>query len=119
MAGYRLIAEAQRELRTGVSFYERQYPGLGKDFVLEVRRLCRRIVETPCLGTEVRSGVRRRLVRRFPYAVLMQLKIQRSLYWLLPTKADALVTGRPAHRYLPMLFGLLCLVLTLSTQEYG
>lgn len=70
MAGYRLIAEAQYELRTGVSFYERQYSGLGKDFAYEVRRLCRRIVETPHLGTEVRLGVRRRLVRRFPYAIL-------------------------------------------------
>jgi len=74
VSGYRLIAEAQRELRTGVSFYERQYPGLGKDFVLEVRRLCRRIVETPLLGTEIRSGVRRRLVRRFPYAVLYAIE---------------------------------------------
>jgi toxin ParE2 len=70
MAGYRLIAEAQRELRSGTSFYEAEYPGLGKDFVVEIRRLCRRIVEAPRLGTEVQPGVRRRLVRRFPYAIL-------------------------------------------------
>ena len=70
MPGYRLIADAQRELRSGASFYDAQDPGLGKDFVLEVRRLCRRIVEVTRLGTEVQPGVRRRLVRRFPYAIL-------------------------------------------------
>ena len=70
MSGYRLIAEAQRELRSGTTFYEAQHPGLGKDFVFEVRRLCRHIVETPRLGTEIQPGVRRRMVRRFPYAVL-------------------------------------------------
>lgn len=70
MAAYRLTAEARRELRSGATFYEHQHPGLGKDFVLEVRRLCRRVVEAPKLGTEVRPGVRRRLLRRFPYAVL-------------------------------------------------
>ncbi len=74
MAGYRLIAEAQRDLRSGTTFYEAQYPGLGEDFVLEIRRLCRRIVEAPRLGAEVHPGVRRRLVRRFPYAVLYAIE---------------------------------------------
>jgi len=74
MAGYRLIAEAQRELRSGTSFYEAEHPGLGKDFAVEIRRLCRRIVETPRLGTEIKPGVRRRLVRRFPYAILYAIE---------------------------------------------
>ena len=74
MPGYRLIAEAQRELRSGASFYDAQHPGLGKDFVLEVRRLCRRIVENPRIGTEILPGIRRRLVRRFPYAILYAIE---------------------------------------------
>ncbi len=70
MPGYRLIAEAQRDLRSGTTFYEAQHQGLGKDFVFEIRRLCRRIVEAPHVGSEVQPGVRRRLVRRFPYSIL-------------------------------------------------
>ena len=35
MAGYRLIAEAQSELRSGMVFYEDQHSGLGKEFVLK------------------------------------------------------------------------------------
>ena len=74
MAAIRLTAEALRELQSGATFYELQHPGLGKDFVLEVRRLCGRIVEVPRLGTEVRPGIRRRLLCRFPYAVLYALE---------------------------------------------
>lgn len=74
MPGYRLVAEAQREIRSGTFFYEAQEPGLGEDFIFEIRRLCRHIVEAPRLGTEVQSGVRRRLVRRFPYAVLYAIE---------------------------------------------
>ena len=74
MAAYRLTAEALRELQSGAHFYEHQHPGLGQEFVLEVRRLCRHIVEAPQLGTEVRSDVRRRLLRRFPYAILYALE---------------------------------------------
>ena len=41
MAEYRLITEAKDELAIGVSFYDSEYPGLGQEFAIEVRRLCR------------------------------------------------------------------------------
>ncbi len=74
MASYRLIAEAQNELRSGMLFYEYQHFSLGKDFVLEIRRLCRHISENPLLGSEIGPAVRRRLVRRFPYAILYAIE---------------------------------------------
>ena len=70
MPAYRLVAEAQRELQSGISFYDATDPALGEQFALEVRRLCRRIAESPLQGAELRNGIRRRLVRRFPYSVL-------------------------------------------------
>lgn len=70
MTGYRLTTEARDELVAGVTFYESQYPGLGRDFAIEVRRLCRLIVESPAAGLEIRPTIRRRIVRRFPYSVL-------------------------------------------------
>ena len=70
MAGYRLLAEATRELEAAVSFYDSIYPALGRDFTLEVQALCQRIAESPLAGVEVRPEVHRRILRRFPYSVL-------------------------------------------------
>ena len=53
MSGYRLLDEAQHELLSGVSFYSAQYPGLGRDFALEIRRLCRLIAEAPYVANEI------------------------------------------------------------------
>jgi plasmid stabilization system protein ParE len=68
--GYRFTAEASADLVAGVSFYDSEYPDLGQDFALEVRRLCRLIAKYPAAGLEVRPDVRRRLLRRFPFSIL-------------------------------------------------
>ena len=70
MAGYRLLSEAKNELEAAVSFYESEYPGLGLDFAIEVRRLCRMISESPMSGLEIRPDIRRRILRRFPFSIL-------------------------------------------------
>lgn len=70
MPGFRLTSEARDELNAGVDFYDAEYAGLGRDFALEVLRLCRLIAESPSAGVEVRPGVRRRTLRRFPYSIL-------------------------------------------------
>lgn len=67
---YRLTSEATNELTAAVAFYDEQYPGLGRDFAVEVRRLCRIIASSPTAGVEVRPGIRRRILRRFPYLIL-------------------------------------------------
>ncbi len=56
MAEYRLSAEAKDELSAGVSFYDSEYPGLGQEFAIEVRRLCRLIAGSPVAGIELRPG---------------------------------------------------------------
>ena len=76
MPGYRLVDEAQHELESGVSFYRATDPVLGKQFALEVRRLCQQIAEFPMQGTELRNGIRRRLLRRFPYSILYAVEGQ-------------------------------------------
>jgi plasmid stabilization system protein ParE len=70
VARVRLLSEACRELEAAASFYDSESPGLGRDFALEVQRLCRRIADAPMAGTEVRPSVRRRILRRFPYSIL-------------------------------------------------
>jgi hypothetical protein len=74
MARHRLFSEAKEELEAAVSFYESEYPGLGQDFAIEVRRLIRVIVESPYTGLEVRPEIRRRILRRFPYSILYTME---------------------------------------------
>ena len=70
MARYRFLPQAREELASAVAWYDAESPGLGQDLAREARRLCSRILESPLAGVEVRPGVHRRLLRRFPYALL-------------------------------------------------
>ena len=65
---------ADRELNEAAQYYELETPGLGLAFVNEVERCVRSIVQHPEAGTAVQGGIRRRLLRRFPYALLYSIK---------------------------------------------
>jgi len=85
---------AQRELAEAATYFERQRPGLGAAFIAEVERCVAAILEFPEAGVVVLGAVRRRLVRRFPYAVLCSIKSdhirvlaimnrrRRPMYWV-------------------------------------
>jgi toxin ParE1/3/4 len=85
---------AKRELNEAAQYYESERHGLGQAFVTEVERCTEAILRQPEAGAVVRGSVRRRLVRRFPYALLhsvrpesvrilavMNLK-RRPAYWI-------------------------------------
>lgn len=71
MTEYRLVSEPQADLDIEAAFqwYEKEQPGLGFEFLGELRATYSRIVEGPLKYRHLRSGVRRALLRRFPYAV--------------------------------------------------
>ena len=84
---------AEQELNDAARYYELESPGLGA-FLTEVQRCCDGIVEYPEAGHIVLGSIRRRRVRRFPYAILyatrpdvvrvlaiMNLK-RRPAYWV-------------------------------------
>jgi toxin ParE1/3/4 len=85
---------AERELNDVARYYEMESPGLGAAFLTEVQRCCDGLAEYPEAGHIVLGSIRRRLVRRFPYAILyttlpgvvrvlavMNLK-RRPAYWV-------------------------------------
>lgn len=85
---------AELELNEAAAYYELEEPGLGARFLTEVDRCIESLVKHPRAGAIILGDVRRRLVRRFPYAVLytirpegvrilaiMNLK-RRPLYWV-------------------------------------
>ena len=71
MTNYRLLSqpEADRDIEAAFQWYEKEQPGLGLEFLDELRATYDRIVEGPLKYQHLRSGVRRALLRRFPYAV--------------------------------------------------
>ena len=84
---------AQRELDDAIQFYDTETLGLGTAFLNEVERCTQAIQTYPEAGQLIIGAIRRRLIRRFPYAVLysinsnsirvlavMNLK-RRPMYW--------------------------------------
>lgn len=63
---------AERELIESARFYEARSGGLGGDFIRQVERTLAQIVLHPEAGTFFSGTIRRRLVQRFPFAVLYQ-----------------------------------------------
>jgi plasmid stabilization system protein ParE len=66
----------ERELNDAAQYYEVETPGLGLAFISEVERACERILEWPDSAPIIRGRVRRRLLHRFPYALLYSLDSQ-------------------------------------------
>jgi plasmid stabilization system protein ParE len=65
---------AERELTDAAEYFEHESAGLGAAFLAEIERCVADITAFPQAGHEVAASVRRRLVRRFPYAVLYSVK---------------------------------------------
>ncbi|MGH9236930.1 MAG: type II toxin-antitoxin system RelE/ParE family toxin [Vicinamibacterales bacterium] len=64
---------AERELNETAQYYERESSGLGAAFLAEIEHTCAQITEYPEAAPAVLGAIRRRLLRRFPYAVLYRL----------------------------------------------
>lgn len=71
MSDYRLISEPRTDLDVEAAFdgYEKERDGLGLEFLDELRATYDRIVAGPLKYQQLRSGIHRALLRRFPYAV--------------------------------------------------
>ena len=71
MTQYRLVAEPRVNLDIAATYqrYENEQPGLGLEFLDELDASYDRIADGPFKYQDLRSGIRRALLRRFPYAV--------------------------------------------------
>jgi len=65
---------AERELNEAASYYSSESPALGAAFLTEIQRCIQSILDYPEAGPVLLGSVRRRLARRFPYAVLYSVK---------------------------------------------
>jgi plasmid stabilization system protein ParE len=61
--------EAAQEIGDAAAWHEDQREGLGVRFLAEVERFLDHIAENPHACGEVEPGVRRGILRRFPYGI--------------------------------------------------
>ena len=66
---------AERELNGAAQYYELECSGLGSSFLQEADRCLRLIDEHPEAGAALQGSVRRRLLRRFPFALLYKSSV--------------------------------------------
>jgi plasmid stabilization system protein ParE len=73
---YRLLSDIANDadIEAAFEWYESEQPGLGLEFLDEVRTAYGRILDGPLKYQELRSGIRRALTRRFPYAIYFSLE---------------------------------------------
>ena len=67
---FRLLPPARRELQAAAWYYEGCVPGLGRDFLQEVREAIQRIISWPDLWQSLDTEVRRCRTHRFPYGII-------------------------------------------------
>lgn len=62
------------DIEAAFEWYESEQPGLGFEFLDEVRAVYTRILDGPLKYQALRSGIRRALARRFPYAIYFSVE---------------------------------------------
>lgn len=68
--------KASIELEAAATYYEKRQSGLGKSFLAETRKAHIRISELPNAALEIRPGIRRRSIHRFPYYVVYAISTE-------------------------------------------
>jgi len=71
----RLKPAAQSDLAAAHAWYEEQSPGLGDQLAHDLDAVLERITEHPEAHAEVDGGIRRALLRRFPYGVFYLVEV--------------------------------------------
>jgi len=73
MMPVRFLSPAEWEMVQAAYYYESKVPLLGSEFLSEVRRVVKGIEAHPEAAAKVKGEIRRRILRRFPYAILYQV----------------------------------------------
>jgi len=74
--GYRILSNAasDADIEAAFEWYESEQPGLGLEFLNEIRATHLRILDEPLKYAVLRSGIRRAITRRFPYGIYFSIE---------------------------------------------
>ncbi len=70
-----VLHDAEEELIEAQRWYEKQRTGLGQEFRIAIEEATERLIKTPAVSVPILNlpevrGVRRLLVKRFPYSIV-------------------------------------------------
>jgi hypothetical protein len=85
MIAYQFLDPAEVEMNEASSYYEAASDGLGIDFLADVQFGIDSVCERPYLGQLIGSGLRRKLLHRFPFSLIYSVE------------ADAILIVAVAH----------------------
>jgi plasmid stabilization system protein ParE len=74
MIGYRLLPPAEEEMTEAALFYEEARARFGDVYLDDIQHAIDAVRERPNLGEEVAYGLRRTLVRRFPFTIVYAIE---------------------------------------------
>ncbi len=76
MIRYAIEAEpaVEADVEAAFDWFEGEEPGLGFEFLEELRAAYHQILDHPFGYQDLRSGIRRALTRRFPYAIYFSVE---------------------------------------------
>lgn len=66
--------QAREEFDAAGDWYERERPGLGRAFLAEVERVLQTVVSNPDTFPEVLEGIRKAVIKRFPYCLYFRIR---------------------------------------------
>lgn len=89
----RLHEDANRELGDAAEYYDSESPGLGSGFVDEIEAGFSKILEHPQVAAEVREGIRKLVLARFPYSIVYQVTDRVIGSWRSLTNGSVRSTG--------------------------
>ena len=70
----RFLVPALAEVREAARYYEEKVPGLGLEFIAEVRKVVRRILGHPQAWCPLDETFRRCRTARFPYGIIYAIE---------------------------------------------
>ena len=73
MKSVRFLSPAEWEMVQAARYYESKVPRVGSEFLSEVQRVVQGIAIHPEAAPKVKGKIRRRILTRFPYAILYQV----------------------------------------------
>jgi plasmid stabilization system protein ParE len=73
------LPEAEQEMIEAALYYQSLSSGLGDDYLDEVERSVRSIASSPQTWPILEGNLRRRLIKRFPFAVLYRIEQDKIL----------------------------------------
>jgi plasmid stabilization system protein ParE len=68
-----IIPQAQRDIAQAAQYYGNQRSGLDEEFLAEIDDAVARVGANPLMFEQVRPGIRRYLVERFPYGIYYRM----------------------------------------------